>query len=170
VNWDSGQRASCRPRQRQVLSCPTEQSPPHFLPCRWWWTRFHPTCSSPTASLRLLTSSQSQRQNCTTLSSPCPSRSLPPARVSAGRADGASIISCFCLGQRLLVAGLAWGGVGFGVDEFHQPPCARVLNLPHAPAHPPAVHGVASWFDVLFDGSQTQRWLSTAPGLPITHW
>lgn len=34
----------------------------------------------------------------------------------------------------------------------------------------PAVHGVASWFDVLFDGTQTQRWLSTAPGLPITHW
>lgn len=32
------------------------------------------------------------------------------------------------------------------------------------------VHGVASWFDVLFDGSQSQRWLSTAPGLPITHW
>lgn len=34
----------------------------------------------------------------------------------------------------------------------------------------PAVHGVASWFDVLFDGTQSQRWLSTAPGLPITHW
>jgi histone-arginine methyltransferase CARM1 len=32
------------------------------------------------------------------------------------------------------------------------------------------VHGIASWFDVLFDGSQTQRWLSTAPGLPVTHW
>ena len=39
-----------------------------------------------------------------------------------------------------------------------------------APPPLPAVHGVASWFDVLFDGSQTQRWLSTAPGLPITHW
>jgi type I protein arginine methyltransferase len=32
------------------------------------------------------------------------------------------------------------------------------------------VHGVASWFDVLFDGSISQRWLSTAPGLPTTHW
>ncbi|KAL4448328.1 hypothetical protein ABPG75_005547 [Micractinium tetrahymenae] len=37
-------------------------------------------------------------------------------------------------------------------------------------AVPCPVHGVASWFDVLFDGTQTQRWLSTAPGLPITHW
>ncbi|KAI3426336.1 hypothetical protein D9Q98_008709 [Chlorella vulgaris] len=37
-------------------------------------------------------------------------------------------------------------------------------------ALPCTVHGIASWFDVLFDGSQTQRWLSTAPGLPVTHW
>lgn len=37
-------------------------------------------------------------------------------------------------------------------------------------AVPCTVHGIASWFDVLFDGSQSQRWLSTAPGLPITHW
>ncbi|KAK9816527.1 hypothetical protein WJX72_001569 [[Myrmecia] bisecta] len=32
------------------------------------------------------------------------------------------------------------------------------------------VHGIACWFDVLFDGSTSQRWLSTAPGLPTTHW
>lgn len=32
------------------------------------------------------------------------------------------------------------------------------------------VHGVACWFDVLFDGTQSKRWLSTAPGLPTTHW
>ena len=35
---------------------------------------------------------------------------------------------------------------------------------------PTTVHGVATWFDVLFNGSQEQRWLSTAPGLPTTHW
>jgi hypothetical protein len=35
---------------------------------------------------------------------------------------------------------------------------------------PTTVHGVASWFDVLFNGSAAQRWLSTAPGLPTTHW
>jgi histone-arginine methyltransferase CARM1 len=29
---------------------------------------------------------------------------------------------------------------------------------------------VATWFDVLFNGSTSQRWLSTAPGLPATHW
>ncbi|KAK1277748.1 putative histone-arginine methyltransferase CARM1 [Acorus gramineus] len=32
------------------------------------------------------------------------------------------------------------------------------------------VHGLACWFDVLFDGSSVQRWLTTAPGTPTTHW
>ena len=32
------------------------------------------------------------------------------------------------------------------------------------------MHGIACWFDVLFDGSSVQRWLSTAPGQPTTHW
>ncbi|CAD6222631.1 unnamed protein product [Miscanthus lutarioriparius] len=32
------------------------------------------------------------------------------------------------------------------------------------------VHGLACWFDVLFNGSTVQRWLSTAPGSPTTHW
>ncbi|WIA28253.1 hypothetical protein OEZ86_010808 [Tetradesmus obliquus] len=42
------------------------------------------------------------------------------------------------------------------------------LNL--TVAHPCTLHGVACWFDVLFNGSSSQRWLSTAPGLPTTHW
>lgn len=37
-------------------------------------------------------------------------------------------------------------------------------------AAPCVVHGVATWFDVLFDGSTVQRYLTTAPGLPTTHW
>ncbi|CAN6467355.1 unnamed protein product [Victoria cruziana] len=32
------------------------------------------------------------------------------------------------------------------------------------------IHGLACWFDVLFDGSSVQRWLTTAPGAPTTHW
>ncbi|KAI4311153.1 hypothetical protein MLD38_036071 [Melastoma candidum] len=32
------------------------------------------------------------------------------------------------------------------------------------------VHGVACWFDVLFNGSTVPRWLTTAPGSPTTHW
>ncbi|CAM8887501.1 hypothetical protein QQ045_027547 [Rhodiola kirilowii] len=32
------------------------------------------------------------------------------------------------------------------------------------------VHGLACWFDVLFDGSTVKRWLTTAPGAPTTHW
>lgn len=44
------------------------------------------------------------------------------------------------------------------------------LGAPSSAAHPCTLHGVATWFDVLFDGSTSQRWLSTAPGLPSTHW
>ncbi|KAL6970291.1 putative histone-arginine methyltransferase 1.3, partial [Sarracenia purpurea var. burkii] len=32
------------------------------------------------------------------------------------------------------------------------------------------IHGLACWFDVLFDGSTVKRWLTTAPGVPTTHW
>ncbi|KAH0894149.1 hypothetical protein HID58_056578 [Brassica napus] len=32
------------------------------------------------------------------------------------------------------------------------------------------VHGLACWFHVLFDESTVQRWLTTAPGAPTTHW
>lgn len=42
------------------------------------------------------------------------------------------------------------------------------LSLQCAAAGP--VHGIATWFDVLFDGSVAPRWLSTAPGMPTTHW
>jgi len=31
-------------------------------------------------------------------------------------------------------------------------------------------HGIACWFDVVFDGSSQRVTLSTAPGLPTTHW
>lgn len=40
-----------------------------------------------------------------------------------------------------------------------KPPCG-VLATPLLPCR----------FDVLFNGSTSQRWLSTAPGLPATHW
>ncbi|KAK7412937.1 hypothetical protein VNO78_04716 [Psophocarpus tetragonolobus] len=32
------------------------------------------------------------------------------------------------------------------------------------------LHGLACWFDVLFNGSTARRWLTTAPGSPTTHW
>jgi histone-arginine methyltransferase CARM1 len=35
---------------------------------------------------------------------------------------------------------------------------------------PSTLHGVACWFDVFFAGSTQQTWLSTAPGMPPTHW
>jgi hypothetical protein len=52
------------------------------------------------------------------------------------------------------------------------PGCPALLLplLPSCTAHPCTLHGVATWFDVLFDGTTSQRWLSTAPGLPSTHW
>lgn len=33
-----------------------------------------------------------------------------------------------------------------------------------------SVHGLAFWFDVLFQGSNVPVWLSTAPQEPLTHW
>ncbi|KAG1670298.1 hypothetical protein FOA52_003648 [Chlamydomonas sp. UWO 241] len=44
------------------------------------------------------------------------------------------------------------------------------LSLKVGGTGPVTVHGVASWFDVFFNGSNNQVWLSTAPGLPTTHW
>lgn len=35
---------------------------------------------------------------------------------------------------------------------------------------PCTVHGIASWFDVSFDGTTSPRILSTSPGMPVTHW
>jgi len=32
------------------------------------------------------------------------------------------------------------------------------------------VHGLAFWFDVSFDGTSAQVWLSTSPTQPLTHW
>ncbi|CAF3627482.1 unnamed protein product [Rotaria sordida] len=32
------------------------------------------------------------------------------------------------------------------------------------------VHGLAFWFDILFDGTSSQVWLSTSPTQPLTHW
>lgn len=31
-------------------------------------------------------------------------------------------------------------------------------------------HGLAFWFDVAFNGSSQQIWLSTSPIAPLTHW
>jgi len=35
---------------------------------------------------------------------------------------------------------------------------------------PCLVHGMAGWFDAIFEGSNSCVWLSTAPGCPGTHW
>ncbi|PNW72598.1 hypothetical protein CHLRE_15g635350v5 [Chlamydomonas reinhardtii] len=39
-----------------------------------------------------------------------------------------------------------------------------------APPGMVAIHGLACWFDVFFAGSQLPVWLTTAPGMPTTHW
>lgn len=106
-----------------------------------------------------------------------------------------------------LVSGAETRVVDFGSATVEE--LARVvvpLRLVMATAGGCEVHGVAAWFDVLFDGSGShvareeeggdkdndgnglvrtkkakqasssssshsrQRWLSTAPGLPTTHW
>jgi type I protein arginine methyltransferase len=45
-----------------------------------------------------------------------------------------------------------------------------VIPLDLQVAAPSVVHGLAAWFDVLFNGSSSQRYLTTAPGQPTTHW
>jgi hypothetical protein len=45
-----------------------------------------------------------------------------------------------------------------------------VIPLSFVCKGPATLHGVACWFDVLFPGSAQQTWLSTAPGMPPTHW
>ena len=45
-----------------------------------------------------------------------------------------------------------------------------ILPLSLQVGPPCTIHGIACWFDVLFDGSTVHRWLSTAPGMPVTHW
>lgn len=43
------------------------------------------------------------------------------------------------------------------------------LQLTVAPG-PCVLHGLAAWFDVFFNGATSPTFLSTAPGLPTTHW
>ena len=45
-----------------------------------------------------------------------------------------------------------------------------LLQCVHIAGRACVVHGIACWFDVLFDGSTVPRWLTTAPGQPTTHW
>ncbi|KAI0984340.1 hypothetical protein GJ496_003977 [Pomphorhynchus laevis] len=44
------------------------------------------------------------------------------------------------------------------------------IPLEFKPMTTAIIHGLAFWFDVLFDGSNTPVWLSTAPTQPLTHW
>ncbi|GFR50116.1 hypothetical protein Agub_g12266, partial [Astrephomene gubernaculifera] len=44
------------------------------------------------------------------------------------------------------------------------------LQLVTGPVAPVTIHGIACWFDVFFAGSQQPMWLTTAPGMPTTHW
>jgi histone-arginine methyltransferase CARM1 len=48
-------------------------------------------------------------------------------------------------------------------------PCHLLSFLWARAAHPCTLHGIASWFDMLFKSITSQRWLSTAPNLPTTH-
>lgn len=69
----------------------------------------------------------------------------------------------------LLVSGCATRVFDFSTiseSELHDFEVPLQLTV----AAPCTVHGIATWFDVLFNGTTVQRWLSTAPGLPTTHW
>ncbi|KAG2482538.1 hypothetical protein HYH03_018529 [Edaphochlamys debaryana] len=44
------------------------------------------------------------------------------------------------------------------------------LQLVTGPLAPISIHGLACWFDVFFAGANVPVWLTTAPGMPTTHW
>eukprot|EP00955_Chlamydomonas_euryale_P050654 354622-Chlamydomonas_euryale.AAC.7 len=61
--------------------------------------------------------------------------------------------------------------IGLCSLEVACPAACCLLDTPQVASPGPCViHGVACWFDVFFNGSKNGIWLSTAPGLPTTHW
>eukprot|EP00947_MAST-08B_sp_MAST-8B-sp1_P002657 g2657.t1 len=52
------------------------------------------------------------------------------------------------------------------VEGFHK------IHIPYSFEidKPALLHGIASWFDVVFEGSEATIPLTTAPGAPDTHW
>ena len=79
-------------------------------------------------------------------------------------------VPCTGEGRSPQLGGGGWLASGRAGASLCTARLAQRVPLRRPSATTTAVHGIASWFDVLFDGSQTQRWLSTAPGLPVTHW
>ena len=52
------------------------------------------------------------------------------------------------------------------IHNFHQ--IKALINYKFD--RPCIVHGIASWFDVVFPGTTEAVWLSTSPFAPLTHW
>lgn len=107
----------------------------------------------------------------------------------AGREVVSLVLVCVCMSvpagvghQCQLIPTVSGSGRAGGMHTAGQAPLRRLTRPLCTPAacapccvflcaaHPCTLHGVATWFDVLFNGSTSQRWLSTAPGLPGTHW
>ena len=63
-------------------------------------------------------------------------------------------------------ASFAWDWTVLKADELN----SLDMCLEFAVDRAGPLHGVACWFDVLFEGTTKSRWLTTAPGLPTTHW
>lgn len=100
------------------------------------------------------------------------SREIAPGVVAKRRAcvqsyHGKVVIDAFDPG--LLVSTRAMHAIDFAaVDESELLEIRIPLSL--VCRGPGVVHGLACWFDVQFSGSEQQPWLSTAPGMPPTHW
>ncbi|GIL86442.1 hypothetical protein Vretimale_11624 [Volvox reticuliferus] len=71
----------------------------------------------------------------------------------------------------LLVTSCATRALDFGtLPEADLLDIDMPLELSTGPATPVTIHGLACWFDVFFAGTQQPVWLTTAPGMPTTHW
>ncbi|GLC53802.1 hypothetical protein PLESTB_000788800, partial [Pleodorina starrii] len=71
----------------------------------------------------------------------------------------------------LLVSSCASRALDFGsMPESELLDIDMPLQLVTGPVAPLTIHGLACWFDVFFAGAQQPVWLTTAPGMPTTHW
>ncbi|GIL64457.1 hypothetical protein Vafri_18372 [Volvox africanus] len=71
----------------------------------------------------------------------------------------------------LLVTSCATRALDFGtLPEAELLDIDMPLELLTGSAAPVMIHGLACWFDVFFAGAQQPVWLTTAPGMPTTHW
>ena len=112
---------------------------------RLWWMQWIPAAWCVSLSASIWTLAPSLSRSCTISHSTCDFQrvGMPQARHESGNDAQQFVANIKHASSKLHV--LCAGAAG-------------------------NIHGLACWFDVAFEGSSDTRHLSTAPGLPVTHW